>query len=336
MITIDNVGIIGISSSVPSSKINNIDLAPVYGESETKKLIKSIGVNSRHISNDGITSADLCYKAAQNLLTELEWDLDSIGGLIFVSQTAEYQLPATACILQSKLGLSSSTIAYDVNLGCSGYVYGLFLASTLVASGVGRVLLLVGDTISKLVKPGDRSTELLFGDAGSATAIAEEDGQSLNFDLGSDGSGAQHIIAKKPMDNNALIRGLKSAYLEMNGGEVFTFTLKRVPVIIKAALDAASLTSADIDACIYHQANRFMIKHLTKKSKFSMEQVPLSIMEYGNTSGASIPITLCSQDTPSRSKILLVGFGVGLSWGTVFCDLSNTILLPVSEVECDK
>lgn len=333
MITIDDIGIVAVSSTVPSATIDNVELASVYGDEEINKLVSSIGVNTRHVANDNITTADLCYDAAQNLLAEIEWPRHSIGALIFVSQTGEYQLPATACGLQAKLGLPINTIAYDVNLGCSGYVYGLFLASTLVKSGVGRVLLLVGDTISKLVEPGDRSTELLFGDAGTATAIEIQPGKSLQFDLGSDGSGAEHIIARKPMDPAEQIRGLKSAYLQMNGGEVFSFTLKRVPTIVKAALEAAGLQASDIDSCVYHQANRFMLKHLLKKSKFSPEQVPLSIMDYGNTSGASIALTLCSQNLPAREKILLVGFGVGLSWGTVLCDLSDTKLLAVNEID---
>jgi 3-oxoacyl-[acyl-carrier-protein] synthase-3 len=335
MNTIDDVGIVGISCTVPAKKINNVDLAPHYGEVETNKLISSIGVNTRHISDENITSADLCYSAAKQLLAKLDWSAESVGALIFVSQTSEYQLPATACILQSKLGIPTSTMAFDVNLGCSGFVYGLYLASTIAKSGVGRVLLLVGDTISKLVKPGDRSTEFLFGDAGSATAIEKQEGQSIMFDLGSDGSGYEHIIARKPIDNSGTIRGVKSAYLEMNGAEVFAFTLKLIPALIKNMLENVSLASSDIEACVYHQANRFMIKHLAKKSKFSMEQVPLSIMDYGNTSGVSIPITLCSQSIPLKSKVLLVGFGVGLSWGAVFCNLSKTIFLPVSEIDID-
>jgi 3-oxoacyl-[acyl-carrier-protein] synthase-3 len=335
MNTIDNVAIVGISSVVPEKKINNIDLGCIYGEKEVDKLIASIGVKTRHISAGKVTSADLCLKAAQNLMAELNWSLDTIGALIFVSQTAEYQLPATACILQSKLGLSNSTIAYDVNLGCSGYVYGLFLASTLTQSGIGRVLLLVGDTVSELIKPNDRSTELLFGDAGSATAIEKQQGKSITFNLGTDGSGSEHIIARKPQNTSKSIRGLQSAFLEMNGAEVFSFTLKRVPAIIKDTLDNLQLTIEDLDICVYHQANRFMIKHLAKKSKLSSTQVPLSVIEYGNTSCASIPLTLCSQAIPKKSKALLVGFGVGLSWGTAFCDLTQTVLLPVAKLDCN-
>jgi 3-oxoacyl-[acyl-carrier-protein] synthase-3 len=335
MNTIDGVGIVGISCTVPAKKINNIDLAAYYGEAETNKIISNTGVNTRHISDDSITSADLCYSAAKKLLAKLDWNVDSIGALIFVSQTSEYQLPATSCILQSKLGLPTSTICFDVNLGCSGFVYGLYLASTLAKSGVDRVLLLVGDTISKLVKPGDRSTEFLFGDAGSATAIESQYGESITFDLGSDGSGYESIIARNPINASDTTRGMKSAYLEMNGAEVFTFTLKRIPNLIKSMLENVSVSSTDIDACVYHQANRFMIKHLAKKSGFSLEQVPLSIMDYGNTSGASIPITLCSKSIPLRLKVLLVGFGVGLSWGAVFCNLSKTILLPISEIDVD-
>ncbi|GIU32416.1 ketoacyl-ACP synthase III [Shewanella sp. MBTL60-007] len=333
MITISNVSIKGIATTVPSSKVTNSDLGSLYGEKEIAKLISSVGVNARRVADTNTTSADLCYDAAVNLINELKWAPESIGAIIFVSQTGEYQLPATACILQNRLGLPVSSIAYDVNLGCSGYTYGLFLASSLVQTGIKRVLLLVGDTISKLVKPGDRSTELLFGDAGTATGLEFETGPVIHFELGSDGSGAEHIIARKPQPQVDSIRGLQSAFLEMNGGEVFTFTLKRVPLLVNGFLETLELTSKDIDSCVYHQANHFMIKHLSKKSKFEPTQVPVSITEFGNTSCASIPLTLCTQELISRNRMLLVGFGVGLSWGAVMVDLSTTKLLPVNEIK---
>jgi len=332
MITIENVAIAGVATSVPSAKIENIQLADIYGDKETEKLISSTGVNTRRIAGKSLTASEMCYHAACDLLDKLKWDTSSIGALIFVSQTPDHQLPATACILQNKLGLPTHTIAYDVNLGCSGYVYGLFLASSLVQTGIQRVLLLVGDTISQLVKPGDRSTELLFGDAGSATAIEHDACKKLSFELGSDGHGAEHIMARKLTQHQDTNIEQSSAFLTMNGGEVFSFTLKRIPKLVNDFMAQLSLDSDDIDACIYHQANRFMLRHLAKKSKFPPEKVPLSIMDYGNTSCASIPVTLCSQDLINRQKSLLVGFGVGLSWGVVYADLSQTQLLPIREI----
>lgn len=331
MITTNDVSIVGVASAVPKNKIFNMELASLYGKEETEKLISSIGVDSRHVVIDGQTTSDLCYEAAKLLLNDIGWCEKSIDAIIFVSQTGDYQLPATACILQQRLNLQSSTIAFDINLGCSGYVYGLYVASLLVGTNK-RVLLLVGDTISKLLKKGDRSTELLFGDAGTATALEFKKGECFNFELGTDGSGAKHIIAKNPINHFQDIRGLDSAYLEMDGGEVFSFTLSRVPKLIKKILSDISIEPESISNCIFHQANRFMIKHLAKKSKFDMNKVPLSIEKYGNTSSASIPLTLCMAENTAKDNTLLVGFGVGLSWGTVHLNLSKTKMIPVVEV----
>ncbi|PSU50907.1 ketoacyl-ACP synthase III [Photobacterium frigidiphilum] len=334
MLTIKDVAIKGISTTVPEKKINNVELSEIYGEKEIKKLIASIGVNSRRVVDENTTSSDLCLDAASRLLTSLSWNPEDIGALIFVSQTSDYQLPATACILQNALGLPNNSMAFDINLGCSGYVYGIQVASSLINAGINKVLLLVGDTISQIVKPGDRSTELLFGDAGTATALQREEGQVLHIELGSDGSGAEHIIAKERMVTSR-VRGNSSSYLAMNGGEVFTFTLKTVPKLINNFLSSLNMNAEDVDLCVYHQANHFMLKHLSKKSKFESDQVAISIDEYGNTSCASIPLTLCARPQASYEKSLLVGFGVGLSWGAIMCDLSKTLLLPVKELSHD-
>ncbi len=334
MLTINNISIKGISCVVPSMKINNVDLSQIYGEKETLKLIASIGVETRYVVDEMTTTSDLCFNAAKNLLVALNWDPKDIGAIIFVSQTSDYQLPATSCILQHKLGLSENTMAFDINLGCSGYVYGLKIAASLVNAGIEKVLLLVGDTISKIIKPGDRSTELLFGDAGTATALQYEKNKTLQFELGSDGAGWENIVARQQIYSDAN-RGANNAFLEMNGGEVFTFTLKTVPPLINNLLQKLNFSSRDIDVCIYHQANLFMLKHLSKKSNLKPEQVAVSIDEYGNTSCASIPVTLCARKQEKYKNTLLVGFGVGLSWGAVMCDLSETLLLPVEVLEHD-
>lgn len=173
---------------------------------------------------------------------------------------------------------------------------------------------------------------LLFGDAGTATGLQKKKGAKLSFTLGTDGSGFKHIIAKDKSISDTVERGMSSAYLSMDGGEVFKFTLEAVPTMLNSFMNEIGVVSENIDACIYHQANRFMLKHLSKKSNFKPEQIPLSIMKYGNTSSASIPLTLCSENIPNKNKILMAGFGVGLSWGAVYADLSETSLLDVVEV----
>lgn len=336
MLTINNVKIKGISATVPHKEVNNIDFAQYYGEKETLKLIDSISVKHRYISTDNITSSDLCLESANRIIDALSWNKNDIGAIIFVSQTPDYQLPATACILQNKLNLPDTTLAFDINMGCSGYIYGLQIASSLVSNGIKKVLLLVGDTISKLIKTGDRSTEFLFGDAGSATALEYEEGSNITFELGSDGAGWENIVARQPIASTNS-RAAHYSYLEMNGAEVFSFTLTRVPKLVNNFLNNLSLKAEEIDLAIYHQANLFMLKHLFKKSKLSEEQTVTSINHYGNTSCASIPLTLCYASKREKyNNTLLVGFGVGLSWGAAICDLSDTLLLPVEVINNDN
>jgi len=334
MYQINNVKIAGISSTVPELVIDNYSLKELYGDG-LDKVISNIGVVRRHVTQANQSTADLCLESAFRLLKELEWSPDSIDALIFVTQTPSVKLPSTACLLQNLLGLRTNVIAFDINLGCSGYVYGLHTAGALINSGLKRVLLLVGDTISKIIRPGDRSTELLFGDAGSSTALEYSDGARWDFVLGTDGKGFESIIASNiDAQKIAEFQELNSAaWLSMNGGEVFNFTLRRVPEIVSSTHEISGFTYDDIDYFIYHQANLYMLKHLAKKSNIDNHKMLTSIEDYGNTSSASIPITICHKlvNQPSSPKLsMLVGFGVGLSWGGVVCDLSQTKILPIS------
>jgi 3-oxoacyl-[acyl-carrier-protein] synthase III len=335
MFTVTNARLAGISTCVPKKKIDNADLKNSYGDG-LEKVLANIGVMCRHVSELNQTTATLCFDAAKNLLKELNWQPDSVDALIFLTQTPNYQLPATACELQHSLGLRNNIIAYDINLGCSGYIYGLHAAGVLIASGSKRVLLLAGDTISKIVKPGDRSTELLFGDAGTASAIEFLEGEQWNFELGTDGLGSKSILAPNALTPNVLHTESNAHYLSMNGGEVFNFTLKKVPEIVEKTFDINSVEPVNIDYFIYHQANLYMLKHLAKCSKIEEHKMLTSIQDYGNTSSASIPLTICHKlaTNNSNSKIcMLIGFGVGLSWGGVVCDLSSTKILPIFESE---
>jgi 3-oxoacyl-[acyl-carrier-protein] synthase-3 len=322
----------GVVAAVPGQARPVQALPSVISEEEIQKVIKVSGVKERRIAAPGTTTADLSKRAAEALLSELGWERSSIDALIFVTQTPDHLLPASACILQDGLGLSRGCAAFDVNLGCSGYTYGLWLASTMIDSGAcQRVLLLAGDTISKIISPEDRSTAFLFGDAGTATALERSDapGAESHFVLGSDGSGASQLIVpgsgargaclqdrgrKLQPDGNT--RGADDLY--MNGSEIFNFTIGSVPSLAAEVLEWAGQRAEEVDFAVFHQANEFMIKHLAKKTKIPLDRVPLSLGQYGNTSSASIPVTLASRMAePLKSgshRLLLLGFGVGYSW----------------------
>jgi 3-oxoacyl-[acyl-carrier-protein] synthase-3 len=345
---LSNVRICGVASAVPERTVEPSEFYATFGETEVNKIVQSTGVARRHATQTLCTS-DLTFAAAKRLLDELQWDPATIGALIFVSQTPDYLLPATSCVLHERLGLSKNCAAFDINLGCSGYTYGLWtIASLMQASSIPRALLLVGDTSSRTVSPLDRATVLLFGDAGTATALEwAEQGDSLHAVWGTDGTGYRHIIQPAGMfrqpgteatssrtareGNN--IRSEEDTY--MNGAEVFNFTLREVPKLIQQTLDLAQCTAEQVDGFVFHQANLFMLNHLAKKMKIGPAQMPLSIREYGNNSSASIPLSL-SVGMPQLGKqscqLVLVGFGVGLSWAAIAVRCGPLCLPPVIQV----
>jgi 3-oxoacyl-[acyl-carrier-protein] synthase-3 len=323
MYKIPDICIRSISACVPKKIVKNIV------DDDNSKIINNIGVKVRHLANNEQSAMDLCVAAAQNIFKQTSLSVSDVGAVIFISQTPEYQLPATACIIQDILGLSKNTVAYDVNLGCSGYTHGLFLASSLIQSGVENILLLTGDTISKTIKHDDSSTNLLFGDAGCATILSRKKGSSISCALGVDGSGFKAII----VDNKLAKRtSYKDDYLTMNGGEVFAFTLKRIPKLIKDSLDYANLEIDDIGCFIFHQANLFMLRALASSIGVEFKKFPTSIEQYGNTSSASIPLTICHNKKLIKKMTLMAGFGVGLSWSSVIADLSDTNVLDIVEI----
>ena len=330
---IGNTEIIGVSSAVPSLVRDVSDDAKAFGEDEARRISEAVGVNRRCVVSPEICTSDLCFAAAERLLADLRWDRGTVDALVFVSQTPDYILPATACILHGRLGLAKQCAALDVNLGCSGYVYGLWLISHLIACGnVKRGLLLTGDTISRIVSPQDRSTAPLFGDAGTATALQyNAAAPPIFFELGTDGTGAKHLIVpaggfRRPHTDETARRTEREGGnvrseedLFMDGAEVFAFTLREVPPMIKAVLNASQWTADSVDAFVMHQANRFMLQHLAKRLRIPLEKMPFSLHEYGNTSVSSIPLTLShalSGDLKRKQlRLVLAGFGVGLSWG---------------------
>jgi 3-oxoacyl-[acyl-carrier-protein] synthase-3 len=314
----------GLVSALPQRRLENEAFVARFGAEAVADVVKMIGVHSRYWVEEGQTASDLCFAAAQRLLAALDWDPASVDALIFVSQTFDQRLPATACVLHGRLGLAPHCQAFDVGLGCSGYVYGLWLAASMIAAGCRRVLVLAGDTISRVVDPSDRATALLFGDAGSATAV-EHDAEAppACFVLGSDGAGAANLIIpgggfRQPVEDSRRPAGMDPEHLFMDGGEVFAFTLRAVPRLVQDTLKRAGRSAGEVDSFVLHQANQFMLRHLAKKIG-APDRVPINIDRFGNTSSASIPLVLTS-DLAERlvaepTRLMLVGFGVGYSWG---------------------
>lgn len=319
-----NVRISGMVSCVPKKVVTNDHFRADFGE-KVDEIAKMTGVRERRWASEADTTASLCELAANRLTQQLGWEKESIDAVIFVSQTSDYRLPASACALHGRLALRPGALAFDVNLGCSGYIYGLWLAFMIAESGsASRVLLAVGDTISKTVDPSDRATAMLFGDAGTVTAIERSSGSpASHFILGTDGLGEHKLIIpqggfKTNVDAELYGDG-KLDTLFMDGGEIFNFTLKSVPSLIKDAIEFAEKAVSDYDAFLLHQANAFMVRHLAKKARLPAEKVPLNIDRFGNTSSATIPLLmttdLSSQLLGKSSLLCLAGFGVGYSWG---------------------
>jgi 3-oxoacyl-[acyl-carrier-protein] synthase-3 len=325
----------GIVSCLPSQQMDNASFHDAFGEGTVADVTEMIGVRSRRRADANTTTRDLCRTAAERLLAGLEWDPVSVDALIFVSQTPDYRLPASACALQAELGISTSCIAFDVNLGCSGYPYALWLGMTMVQTGAARrVLLAVGDTISKIVDPADRATALLFGDAGTVTAIEQgDDSDTAHFILGTDGRGAANLIVPRggfkdhSLGDDRRLAGRDAASLYMDGGEIFNFTLRAVPALVARTAAHAQTGIDAYDAFLFHQANMFMLKHLAKKAKLPADRVPINIDRFGNTSSASIPLLMTTDMADAlrtrRNRVAMFGFGVGYSWASASLSVGN-------------
>lgn len=349
MSTLSNVRVRGICCAVPDREVSWESHVVNFGE-EAKRISLSTGICRRVVASPGVCTSDLCQMAAERLLLECDWSRHSVDLLIFVSQTPDYVLPATACALQARLGLAKHCAAFDVNLGCSGYTYGLWLAASLIAAGsASRALLLVGDTVSRLVSEQDRATAMLFGDAGSATVLERtEDGAKLVFQLGTDGEGERNLVvpaggfrqpraertARRVEREGGNMRSDEELY--MNGSEVFSFSLREVPHLLTATLSEVGWTLEHVEQIVMHQANRFMLQHLAKRLKVPAAKMPIVMESYGNTSSASIPLALVhslrDRLQVSSTRLLLVGFGVGWSWAAAAFDCGPLVVPPMLRV----
>jgi 3-oxoacyl-[acyl-carrier-protein] synthase-3 len=303
---------------------------------QAERLLNLIGIDARRVSPRGVTALDLCENAARNLLRGLDCPAAMVDAVVFVTQTPDFQQPSTANLLHGRMFFPKTTAAFDVNQGCSGWVYGLYLASAMIeAGGCHRVLLLAGDTVTQTINSRDRSTALLFGDAGSATMIERSETPVESFFmLHSDGSGHDAIKVpagafREPLNQADLTERTDAEgnvrrrdQLHMNGVEVLNFTLREEPAAVRALLEAAGAASEAVDHFVFHQANRFIVQNLAKRLRLPADKVPVgAVSEFGNQSSASIPGVLChdlsmvlSAGAPAR--VLASGFGVGLSWAS--------------------
>lgn len=343
-----NVTIRGIACAVPDNVVFTEDYKETFGLDAVNKFADTVGIKQRHMSkiDNGLTTSDLCFAAAEKLIAEKHIDKNTIDAVILVTQHPDYiSCPATACVLQYRLGLSENCLAYDVNQGCTGYIYGLYIAALHLQSGrLKRVLLLAGDAGHR-VSPEDKSMAMLFGDAGSATLLEyDKSAQDMNFVFKTQGKGFRSIIcpcggsrnrtgnAERTEQEAGIIRSDYDGY--MDGVAVFNFTIKEVPKLFRTFYEHFNYTNDSFDFFLLHQANKYMLQYICKKLKLPVEKVPLSIDRYGNTSSASIPITLCdyfagNKDTDGKKNILGCGFGVGLSLGIANFNIDSTVCLPV-------
>lgn len=327
--------IAGVSTCLPPAVVDNLDPALGFAPEDVRKVVAMAGVRERRVVGPATTSADLCCRAAERLLERLGWAPESVSALIFVTQTPDHFLPSGACLLQQRLGLPDSCAAFDVGLGCSGYPYGLYIAATMLrGGGHRRVLMLHGETPSRFVSPEDQATVLLFSDAGSATALElDEDSSALShFALHTDGSGAEGLILRGGAFRDREPANPRHRFLEMDGAAIFNFTIKRVPALISETLALAGKAVDQVDAYVFHQSNRFIMKHLMKKVGLPEERVPFSLEDSGNCGGPSVAVAMTRRlgaPPPGPPQHwMLIGYGVGLSWGAALVPIDHrTVLL---------
>lgn len=327
----ERVYIKDIAYYLPEKVVTNEDIVRDFPEWSVEKIASKVGVHQRHVAAADETAADLAVKAAQSLFKQGKCGPQEVDFVLFCTQSPDYFLPTSACIIQKRLGLRTDIGALDFNLGCSGYVYGLALAKGLVVSGVAaNVLLLTGETYNKHLHPKDKGNRTIFGDAASATLVGTDGIAEIgNFSLGTDGSGADNLIIKsggmrcpKRQDDLHFDENnnpVSSDYLYMNGSEIFTFTLDNVPPLIADTLSRNGVEKDEADLYVFHQANKYMLDFLRKKIRIAPERFYYCLSEYGNTVSNTIPIALSNalQDgfLTKGMKVVIAGFGVGYSWG---------------------
>jgi 3-oxoacyl-[acyl-carrier-protein] synthase III len=321
---IRGISLRGLVAAVPSDIEDAAILTKKWGYENAHKVAAATGIHTRHLAPIGVTACDLGEAAAIRLLQGLQWSTDSIDLLIVVTQTPDYPLPGNAPILQNRIGLRKQCGTLDVNSGCSGFVDGVWaVASMLACSNGTRALLIVGDTTSQFVPPSEHNTRPLFGDCVAAIAIEKSDDScnSLSVVPGVDGSGAPYLTVRDGASRYPLPES-SFGRLFMDGPQVFAFTLRQVPKNIAATLQHAGWSIGDVDHLLLHQANESMMRHLSTKSGFSVNQLVVALSDYGNTSSASIPLAMATNlalnlvHSKTSINLLMSGFGVGWRWSS--------------------
>lgn len=350
-LTFNNVGVSALSAAVPRTVIDNYKYTQYFPEDQVKEVVDKVGIYERRFADEKTCSSDLCFAATEKLFADNYIDRSEIDLLIFISQTPDYRMPATSVILQHRLGLPNSTIAFDINLGCSAFMYGLSVAYSMMNNqpGLRKALILDGETRSKVYSPKDRRTAFLFGDGGVAALVERDErfGKSF-FSLNSDGSreglikidagGYRHMsstetVKEKVVDEYGNIRSDEQGY--MHGGDVFNFVIREIPKDIK---NLCSWTGDDIqsmDYYVFHQANNFINSYIAKKMKLDTSKIPSTIAKFGNTSSVSVPLTIVSElkdKLSGNKKLLLSAFGVGMTWATAIVNFNNCRISDIVEI----
>ena len=328
-----------LSYYLPERIVTNAELLKDFPEWSVDKVTAKVGVTSRHLAADNETAGDLAEKAARRLFEEYGISPSEIDFLLLCTQSPDYFLPSTACLLQHRLGIPVTSGAFDYNLGCSGCIYGLAVAKGLVSAGIARnVLLLTAETYSKYLHPSDKSNRSIFGDGAAACLISTDGFAEIgDFVCGTDGSGAENLIVKTGASKQRKPTGIFKEdeeghtwyddYLYMNGGAIFNFTLETVPVLVRQLLDKSGSQKEEIDYFIFHQANKFMLNTIRKVCVLPKEKFYVSLENTGNTVSSTELIglkdCLLNGTIKAGMQVVVAGFGVGLSWGGTILKFSN-------------
>lgn len=350
----NGVGVTAMAGAVPKRVVRNREYTEFWSKEEAVAIVEKTGIEERRFADEETCSSDLCFAAAEQLFADNEINREEIDLLVFISQTPDYRMPATSVTLQHRLGLPNHTIAFDINLGCSAFLYGMSVVFGLMqTNGLRKALILDGETRSKVYSPRDRRSAFLFGDGGVA-ALVERDGKfgkSL-FSLNSDGSRADLImipaggyrkmssaetVVEKVVDEFGNMRSEEQGY--MMGGDVFNFVIREIPRDIKNTLAHAGMTIENFDYVVFHQANNFINSYVAKKMKLDSSKIPSTIAKYGNTSSVSVPLTIVSElkeKLDGKKELLLSAFGVGMTWATGIVPFVDCRISDIVEVEHGK